>query len=113
MLRRGQRAELDREATRIEDVPPAEIERTQAWRRGMLVFEDASLAEVIAEVNRYTETRLVISDAEIGELRLGGTFKTGRLEALLKVLENGFGIRVTRERPDTIELHAPSTDPPS
>ena len=113
VLRRGQRAEYDREATRIEEVPSAELERSQAWRRGMLVFENASLAEVIAEVNRYTETRLVIADAEIGELRLGGTFKTGRLEALLDVLEKGFGIRVTREHPDTIELHAPSADPPS
>ncbi|HUF07961.1 MAG TPA: FecR domain-containing protein [Rhodothermales bacterium] len=113
VLRRGQRAEYDRAATRIEEVPPAELERTQAWRRGLLVFENASLAEVIAEVNRYTETQLVIADAEIGELRLGGTFKTGRLEALLDVLEKGFGIRVTREQPDTIELHAPSADPPS
>ncbi|MEX2488017.1 MAG: FecR domain-containing protein, partial [Pseudomonadales bacterium] len=113
VLRRGQRAEYDREATRIEEVPSAELDRTQAWRRGLLVFEDASIAEVIAEVNRYTETRLVIADAEISVLRLGGTFKTGRLEALLDVLEKGFGIRVNREHPDTIELHAPSADPPS
>ena len=110
VLRRGQRAEYDREATRIEDVPSQELDRTQAWRRGLLVFEDASIAEVIAEVNRYTEIQLVIADAEIGALRLGGTFKTGRLEALLEVLEKGFGIRVTREHPETIELRAPSAE---
>lgn len=116
VLRRGQRAEYNREASRIEEVPPDELDRTQAWRRGLLVFEDASLAEVVAEVQRYTQTRLVLADPEIGQLRIGGTFKAGRVEALLDVLEKGLGIRVSREDPDTIVLHA-TTDstahPPS
>lgn len=109
LLRRGQRAEYDRDATHIEEITPGELERIQAWRRGLLVFQDASLAEVISEVNRYTETRIVIADPVIGNLRLGGTFKTGRLDALLEVLEQGFGIQVKRPHPYTIELHAAST----
>lgn len=111
VLQRGQRAQYDREAPRIEEITPEELERTQAWRRGLLVFEDASLAEVVAEVNRYTETRLVIADPTISVLRLGGTFKTGRVEALLDVLEKGFGVRVERANATTIELHAASRDP--
>jgi transmembrane sensor len=111
-VRPGQRAEYNREDTRIEAVAQDELERAQAWRRGLLVFEDASLAEVIDEVNRYTETRLVLADAELGELRLGGTFRTGRVEALLNVLEKGFGIRVTRDDPHTVTLRAsPDTSP--
>ena len=111
-LRQGQRAEYDRQATRIETVAPDDLERAQAWRRGLLIFEDASLAEVIDEVNRYTETRLVLADAELGQLRLGGTFRAGRVEALLEVLEQGFGIRVSRDDPRTVMLHASADNSP-
>lgn len=104
VLHRGQRAEYDNESTRIEDVAPAELERSQAWRRGLLVFEDASLAEVVAEVNRYTETQIVVADPAIGGLRLGGTFKAGRLDALLYVLDKSFGIEARATAPNTIEL---------
>jgi transmembrane sensor len=105
-LRPGQRAEYDRDDTRIAAVAQDELERAQAWRRGLLIFENSSLSEVIEEVHRYTETRLVLADAELGELRLGGTFRAGRVEALLEVLEKGFGIRVNREQPNVVMLHA-------
>lgn len=104
VLRRGQRAEYDRESTRVEVVAPAELERSQAWRRGLLVFEDASLAEVVDEVNRYTETKIVFGDPAIGALRLGGTFKAGRLDALLYVLDKSFGIQASHVGNRTIEL---------
>ena len=108
VLQRGQRAEYDRGAAHIEDLDPAELERRQAWRQGLLVFEDASLAEVVAEVNRYSKVRLVLTDPALGYLRIGGTFRTGRLEALLDVLARGYGLEATRSRADTIELHAPA-----
>ena len=109
-LRAGQRAEYDRQDTRIEAVAEGEVERAQAWRRGLLIFENSSLAEVIDEVHRYTETRLILADPELGELRLGGTFRAGRVEALLEVLEKGLGIEVNREQPNVVMLHA-SHDP--
>ena len=105
-VRPGQRAEYNRDDTRVEAVAQDELERAQAWRRGLLVFEDASLAEVVDEVNRYTERPLILADAELGKLRLGGTFRAGRVEALLEVLEKGFGIRVSRDDPHTVTLHA-------
>jgi transmembrane sensor len=105
-LRSGQRAEYDRQDTRIEAVEEGEVERTQAWRRGLLIFENSSLAEVLDEVHRYTETRLILADPELGELRLGGTFRAGRVAALLEVMEKGFGIEVNREQPNVVMLHA-------
>ena len=111
-LHQGQRAEYDRQATRVETITPQDLERGQAWRKGLLMFENESLANVLEEVNRYTTTRLVLADNELGELRLGGTFRAGRVDALLNVLEKAFGIRVEREDPLTVMLHAPSVPPP-
>lgn len=111
-LHQGQRAEYDRDATRIETVAPQDLERAHAWRKGLLIFVDESLANVIAEVNRYTETRLILADAELGELRLGGTFRAGRVEALINVLEKAFAIRVSRDDPRVVMLHASAETSP-
>lgn len=107
-LHKGQRAEYDRQVTRIEVIPPNELERTHAWRRGLLIFDGQSLEEVIREVSRYTDTRLIISDAELGQVRIGGAFQAGDVEALLEVLEKGFGIVVRRDGPRTVYLQATS-----
>ncbi len=60
-----------------------------AWHEGRVVFENATLSDVIKEFHRYGETRLVASDA-VKSLRLTGSFDiTGAgsfVEALPKVI---------------------------
>jgi transmembrane sensor len=107
-LHKGERAEYDRQATRIEVIPPQELERAHAWRRGLLIFDGQPLEQVIREVSRYTDTRLILSDAELGEVRIGGAFEAGDVEALLEVLEKGFGIVIRREGTHTVYLQAAS-----
>lgn len=108
LLRPGQRAKYDQRAIHVEEIPRGEVERVQAWRRGLLVFENSSLTDVVAEVQRYTETRLVLADPELGELRIGGTFDSGEVDAFLEVLDKVFGIRIAREGRNTIVLRGPA-----
>ena len=77
-------------------VTEQQIRRELAWRQKMLAFSDTPLSEVISEVNRYTATTIVISDPGLGQLRIGGYFRTGETEALLGALESSFGVRVVR-----------------
>ncbi|WP_460122347.1 FecR family protein [Pseudomonas sp. S2_C03] len=77
-------------------VNPAEL---TAWRSGKLVFNNASLREVVEEVSRYRETPLTISDDKVGQLRLTSVFKSDNTEALLKALPNILPVAV-RTRPD-------------
>ena len=63
-----------------------------AWRNGRLVYRDASLAEVVADLNRYSPTPISISDRAAASLRFSGvlvidspTAMTTRLEAFLPV----------------------------
>lgn len=77
-----------------------------AWRDGRLVFRDASLADVVADLNRYSDTPISIADRAASSLRFSGVLvidspaaMTTRLEAFLPVRSehNGSGI-VIRSR---------------
>lgn len=70
-----------------------------AWRGGKLVFNNASLAEVAAEVSRYREKALTVSNDKVGNLRLTSVFKSDNTEALLKALPSILPVAV-RTLPD-------------
>jgi transmembrane sensor len=65
---------------------PVNTQALTAWRAGQLVFNDASLAQVAAEVSRYREQPLHVRDPAVARLRLTSVFKTTDTEALLKAL---------------------------
>jgi transmembrane sensor len=46
-----------------------------SWRRGVLVFDHTHLGDAVAEINRYNANKLVIADADIAHLEIGGTFR--------------------------------------
>ncbi|VVQ18929.1 Protein FecR [Pseudomonas fluorescens] len=64
-------------------VNPAEL---TAWRSGKLVFNNASLSEVAAEVSRYRQKPLTVANPTVASLRLTSVFKSDNTDALLKAL---------------------------
>lgn len=48
-----------------------------AWQTGQAIFEDQTLAEAIAEMNRYSTVKLVIADRGIAGLRMSGVYRVG------------------------------------
>lgn len=88
----------------IHTLTEQELARQLAWREGYLLFAGDSLAHVIAEVNRYQPTQVEIVDPALRELRIGGRFRVGELEAMLDVLESGFDLQVTRLDDQSIQL---------
>jgi len=73
VLTPGQRVTVSANAGAALDRPA--IELVTAWRRGEVVFEDASLIEVAEELNRYSPNRLVV-DPGVAALRVSGVFST-------------------------------------
>jgi transmembrane sensor len=88
----------------IQQLKQHDIEQQLAWRKGLLLFAGEPLAQVIDEVNRYTKLDIQIIDADIADLSIGGQFKVGETEAMLKVLETSFGIQVSRPNATTVHL---------
>lgn len=78
----------------IQEKPLAETEEILSWRSGYLIFRDITLADAVAEFNRYNTTKIVIEDAAVAGIRIGGNFRSTNVAAFVRLLEDGFPIRV-------------------
>lgn len=87
----------------IKDVDESEVARKLAWQRGMLGFNGQTLAEVVAEFNRYNRRKLEIDEPAVGQLRIGGYFRATNVDAFVRVIEERFGVSASR-LPDRIVL---------
>jgi transmembrane sensor len=82
---------------------PAELEQSLSWRTGYLVFRATSLADAVAEFNRYNVRQLVIDDAYVAGLRIEGSFRATSVDVFVRLLETGFAVD-TEERGERIIL---------
>jgi len=97
------------EPVRPVQVKPAEIERRLAWQERRLEFADASLAEMVAEFNRFHHVKLVIADAGLAAQRFGGIFNPEDIAGFVRVLEKNFGVVV--ERGETVTTLRSAREP--
>ena len=79
----------------IKTIPTQELERKLAWRTGYLVFAGDPLSQVIDEISRYTPISIQMANPEMADIRVGGRFKVGELNAMLEVLQTSFGLQVS------------------
>lgn len=70
-----------------------------AWRRGMLVVDNATLDRVVAEISRHFHGRIVLVGFGLGERRVSGTFNISDPEAALSVLEKTLHLQIFRMGP--------------
>lgn len=93
MLTGGQVAVARAESTLVVDRPVRDIGNELAWRGGMLVMNQWTLGEAAREFNRYNRRKLVV-DASAEDIRLGGSFESGGVEAFARLLKDAYGLRV-------------------
>jgi transmembrane sensor len=48
-----------------------------AWQTGQAIFENGRLSDAVAEMNRYSTTKLAIADGGTAELRVSGIYSVG------------------------------------
>jgi transmembrane sensor len=80
----------------ITPVSQEQLASELAWREGAVVFDSEPLSEAIAEIQRYTDARIVISDPDIATLPVGGRFKTDDLQGFLDGLQAALPITIRR-----------------
>jgi transmembrane sensor len=83
----------------------ADAERALDWRNGFLDFDDTTLAEAVAEFNRYNRRKLVVGDRAAGALRIGGHFRWSNVDAFVRLLELGFPVQA-EARGDQVVLRS-------
>ena len=60
------------------------------------MFNGQTLAEVIAEVSRYTTVTIELASPELAQLTVGGQIEVADPEAMFHALEANFGVLVQR-----------------
>lgn len=68
-------------------VQSADIARETSWRSGVVVFDETPLSEAVAELNRYSNERLVIRDSDVAAFHVTGVFKTGDMVRFARTVE--------------------------
>lgn len=100
VLKPGERLMFADDATRI-DRP--ELNRLTAWRHGELVFDRTPLPEAVYEINRYTDTPIVVNDPQARSRHVTGSFRVHRSEEFAKSIAALYGLKAER-REDSIVL---------
>jgi transmembrane sensor len=70
-----------------------DLEVAQGWTYGDLVFKGWRLQDLVAEMNRYSDTKVHVEDASLNELLISGRFHAGDYQTMLAVLESDWPVR--------------------
>jgi transmembrane sensor len=74
------------------------------WRDGLVFFDNATLADAAAEMNRYIERPRIEVEPSVARVRLSGAFRTDQSATFIEALEQGFPVAVVARSPDHIVL---------
>ncbi|MET3666110.1 FecR domain-containing protein [Caulobacter sp. 1776] len=81
--------------------------KESAWLKGRLVFDGEPLSAVVAEMNRFSERKLTLSDPALGATPVSGVFKTGQIDAFVAALKTYGLAEVGRADATRVELVRP------
>lgn len=76
------------------------------WRQGRLVYNGATLIEVVADINRYHAEQVRIADVDLGRLRVTTSFRIDQIDRMLETLAIALPVQVVRRPGGEIVLLA-------
>ena len=80
-----------------------------SWREGRLIFEDVPLRDAVAEINRYSKTKLVLGAGVPASRRVSGRFETGDVNDFINAVTLAYGLRASKPENGQIIIAAKST----
>lgn len=79
-------------AARLTALSPDALAAATAWEQGRILFNGMPLDQAVAEFNRYLPDKIVLQNADLAAIRLGGEFRVADPDAFLLALREGFNI---------------------
>ncbi|KDA01863.1 FecR family protein [Hyphomonas oceanitis] len=81
----------------IASLTQVDTSEALAWQSGILQFRDVTLGEAIAELNRYSETKIRVDDPALAQERLSGAFAAGDQDTFAETLKLYLPVAVHRK----------------
>lgn len=76
--------------TRLDDQV---LRQRTAWQDGVIELDGQSLTEAVEEFNRYRTQPIIVGDARLANILVGGRFEVDEADQFLLALESSFPIR--------------------
>lgn len=89
-----------------EDIP---LDRITAWQQQRLVINDQPLNDLITELERYRNGRILIPDEKLKSMHITGVFSLDNPEGVLESVCQILNLQKTRLGPWWVVLHQKST----
>ena len=74
--------------------PERKLQEQMGWRHGVIVFDNATLADAAAELNRYNQQKIVIVGAGTGQLTLNATLPVNNVGLFVRSAQALFNLQV-------------------
>jgi len=98
----GQQVRMDE--TLVSDVVNVDVSALASWREGKLVYHNARLSEVVADVNRYRHGHITLGAAHLDDLRVTASFSVDQVSMVVSMLEQSLPVSVFHEANDRVVL---------
>ena len=95
-LEPGEQLVVERRSGQHPAVRPVDPVSITAWTERRLVFEDATLEDVVAEFNRYSRQQLVVEDPQLKSIRITAVFRSDDVDAFARALHAVSRLQVRR-----------------
>lgn len=80
------------------------VDQVLAWTRSEVIFDNASLAQAVSEMNRYSRTPIVlVGGGELAHLRVSGLYRAGDSAGFAAAIAALHGLH-SRQREDRVEV---------
>jgi transmembrane sensor len=98
--------------TYSEDLRTAVVSRVDTvsalrWREGELAYDDAPLASVIADINRYSTVNVTVRDPKLLRLHFTGTVFVGSIDDWVNALEAKYPLKASLSSTGDIAIDSP------
>lgn len=94
VLAPGERLTLHANGAHVVDRP--NLQEALAWQRGQIYFDDTTLAEAVAELNRYGGPDIRIANPALAALRVSGVFSVHDPKQFASAVASLHGLRADR-----------------
>lgn len=85
-----------------------DLDERMSWLTGKIIFSSARFADVVAEVNRYSENPLRLMSPELHDLEVNAVFDVEDVSTFVLALQSSFHLTVMHQLNGDIELRSAS-----
>lgn len=109
MITAGQQFEYAQAGDRFA-LTSIEAERALRWRQGQFAYDKVPFAEVIQDINRYRERRIVIADPRIRAMPYTGTVFVNSIDDWIQALVLKYPVKAAATPDGDVALEPPESD---